>query len=275
MLNINGTFQPLSDQNIYNRAFLFGDGVFETVRVRRAKILFLEDHYFRFMSGMRIVRMQIPMWLTMEKFESMLLETAAQNQCLDAARVRMTVFRTGSGKYTPLTSEIEYTIAAEPLPNPDYGLLSPGIEVELYKDFYVAKQLLSAVKTTNKMLHVMAGVFAHENGYGNCLLLNDDKNVISAVNANVFLGIDGELLTPPVSEGCLNGVMRKQIIALSKSLGVTVREVPVSAFDVQRADEVFLTNVVAGIQPVGKFRKKIFETSLAEALAAKLQESIN
>jgi len=275
MLNINGTFQPVAGQNIHNRAFLYGDGVFETVRVRRAKVLFLEDHYFRFMSAIRIVRMQIPMWLTMEKFESMLLETAAQNQCLDAGRVRMTVYRSGAGKYTPQSSEISYVISAEALPEPDFGPLPAPLEIEIYKDFYVAKQLLSSVKTTNKILNVMAGIFARENGYDNCLLLNDAKNVVSATNSNVFVHVDGQLLTPAISEGCLNGIMRKQIIAMATNMALTVKEGPLSAFDVQRADEVFLTNVISGIQPVGKFRKKTFEVNLAETLRLKLQESIS
>jgi branched-chain amino acid aminotransferase len=91
MVNVNGLLQPESQDVLHNnRAFLYGDGVFETIKVAHGKVLFLEDHYFRLMATMRIVRMKIPVTFTMEFFESELLKTVAANSCTDAARVRCT-----------------------------------------------------------------------------------------------------------------------------------------------------------------------------------------
>lgn len=237
-------------------------------------MLFLEDHYFRLMAGMRIVRMSIPMEFTMEFIESQILETARTNQCEASARVRMTVFRDAPGLYLPQNNKTSYTITAQALDNNTFGLGKEKYEVELYKDFHVGKHLLSSVKTTNKMLHITASIFAEENDFDNCLLINDDKNVTEAINGNLFLLQGNKLTTPPVSEGCVNGVMRRQLISLSRQAGFEVSEAPVSPFDLQKADEMFLTNVIQGIQPISQYRKKSYAKEAAQTLTAALNESV-
>ena len=93
----------------------------------------------------------------------------------------------------------------------------------------------------------------------NCFLLNEGKNVVEALNGNIFMVIGNQLITPPVSEGCLNGIMRKQIIEfLQKIEDIEVIEKSISPFDLQKADELFITNVIIGIQPITKYRKKEF-----------------
>src|SRR5690606_7306326 len=107
-------------------------------------------------------------------------------------------------------------------------------------------------------------IFAHENGLDNCILLNDTKNVVEALHGNLFMVQGKKLITPPVSEGCLNGIMRKQILALAKKMdGIEVLEETISPFDLQKADELFLTNVITGIQPITKYRKKEFTNTFA------------
>ena len=276
MVNFNGLL-VLSQENISsnNRSFLYGDGVFETLKIRNQKILFLEDHYFRLMASMRIVRMEIPMNFTMEFFEEQILSTAKANQCSDSARVRITVYRNEGGYYLPETNLISYTIQAKPLETLDYSFAAIPYEVDLYKDFYISKQLLSTIKTTNKIINITGSIFAKENGLQNCLLLNDEKNVIEALQGNVFMLMDNKLITPPISDGCLNGILRKKIIALSKSIeSIEVVETSISPFDLQKADELFITNVIKGIQSITKYRKKEYRTDLAQQLSNKLNESI-
>jgi branched-chain amino acid aminotransferase len=277
MINFNGNIVA-QDDNILtqNRAFLYGDGVFETLKIINNKILFLEDHYFRLMASMRVVRMEIPMNFTMEFFEEEVLKLVQENEISASARARITVFRNDGGLYLPKTNEVSYLIHAVPLENAAYGLNTAEYEVDLYKDFYVTKQLLSSIKTTNKMINVTGSIFAHENGLANCLLVNDTKNVVEGLQANLFMLIGKKLITPPISEGCLNGIMRKQILALAKKLdGIEVIEEIISPFDLQKADELFLTNVIIGIQPITKYRKKEFTSDLAHLLVQKLNESIS
>ncbi|WP_026727619.1 aminotransferase class IV [Flavobacterium denitrificans] len=277
MINFNGNIVA-QEENILtqNRAFLYGDGVFETLKIINNKILFLEDHYFRLMASMRVVRMEIPMSFTMEFFEEQVLKLVQQKNISTSARARITVFRNDGGLYLPHTNNVSYLIHATPLENTAYALNTSEYEVDLYKDFYVAKQLLSSIKTTNKMINVTGSIFAHENGLANCLLINDVKNVIEGLQGNLFMLTGKKLVTPPVSEGCLNGIMRKQILALAKKVeGIEVSEEIISPFDLQKADELFLTNVITGIQPITKYRKKEFKSSLAHLLVQKLNESIS
>ncbi|MGE6354388.1 aminotransferase class IV [Flavobacterium sp. NPDC079362] len=277
MINFNGNIVA-QDDNILtqNRAFLYGDGVFETLKIVNNKILFLEDHYFRLMASMRVVRMEIPMNFTMEYFEEEILSLVNQKSISASARARITVFRKDGGLYLPKTNEVSYLIHATALESVSYAVNIAEYEVDLYKDFYVTKQLLSSIKTTNKLINVTGSIFAHENGLANCILVNDTKNVVEALQGNLFMVMGKKLITPPISEGCLNGIMRKQIIALAKKVeGIEMLEEIISPFDLQKADELFLTNVITGIQPITKYRKKEFTSNLAHLLVQKLNESIS
>ena len=277
MINFNGNVIA-QDDNILtqNRAFLYGDGVFETVKVVNNKILFLEDHYFRLMASMRVVRMEIPMNFTMEYFEEQILKVVQENGFSVSARARITVFRNNGGLYLPQTNEVSFLIHTTSLENASYALNESHYEVDLYKDFYVSRQLLSSIKTTNKMINITGSIFASENGFENCILLNDAKNVVEALQGNLFMVVGKKLIPPPISEGCLNGVMRRQILALAKKTeGIEVVEEIISPFDLQKADELFLTNVITGIQPITKYRKKEFTSNVAHLLVQKLNESIS
>ena len=273
MVNFNGTLvENTTDSLADNRGFLFGDGVFETFKVVNNSVLFLEDHYFRLMSSMRILRMEIPMRFTMEFLEEQILELVQANGLENAARVRMTVYRNSGGFYLPKTNEISYLIQSSELKSQHYVLNTSFYEVDLFKDFYVTKQLLSTIKSTNKAVQITGSIFAKENDLQNCLLLNDSKNVIESLNGNIFMLKDGKLTTPPVSEGCLNGIMRKQVIALAKTMEVEVVEEAISPFDLQKADELFVTNVIVGVQPISKYRKKDFNSTFAAKLVQQLNE---
>ena len=116
MINFNGTITS-SDSNLLfnNRAFLYGDGVFETLKIIDNKILFLEDHYFRLMASMRVVRMEIPMNFTMEYFEEQVLSLANANGCHASARVRITVYRNEGGYYLPKQRSVSFLINCVPL----------------------------------------------------------------------------------------------------------------------------------------------------------------
>lgn len=272
MINFNGTIVPAQDNLLAdNRAFLYGDGVFETLKIVDGKILFLEDHYFRLMSSMRIVRMEIPMHFTMEYLQEQILELAKANNVEASARCRITVYRCDGGLYLPKSNTVSFLIKIAPLENALYAIEKAEYEVDLYKDFYVSKQLLSSIKSTNKLINITGSIYAHENGLDNCLLVNDSKNVIEALNGNIFMLMGNKLITPPVTEGCHNGVMKRQVVALAKKIdGIEVVEEPISPFDLQRADELFVTNVIAGIQPITKYRKKEYGNTLANNLIVKL-----
>ncbi|MGX7666890.1 aminotransferase class IV [Flavobacterium pedocola] len=276
MINYNGSLtNELTIPVQENRGFLFGDAVFETIKVLDNKVLFLEDHYFRLMASMRIVRMEIPMNFTMEYFESQILKLIASLAPSASYRVRFSVYRQSGGFYLPKTNTIDFIVTALPLENALYAITEGDYEVELFKDFYMTKQLLSTIKSNNKMVQITGSVFADENGYQNCLLMNDEKNVIEALQSNLFMLTGNKLITPPVSDGCLNGIMRKQLLAIARKMEqLEVVEESISPFDLQKADELFLTNVIQGIQPITKYRKKEYQSKLASELLVKLNAQI-
>src|SRR5690606_37846500 len=169
----------------------------------------------------------------------------------------------------------KFLIQASMLENEIYVNNQKKYEIEIYKDFYITKQLLSSLKTTNKLINITAAIFANENGYQNCLLVNNEKNIVEALNSNIFI-VNGNIIkTPPVSEGCVNGIIRKQILDLIYKEGkFEVNETSISPFELQKADEIFLTNIIFGIQSVTKFRKKEFSNIVANQLLGKLNALI-
>jgi branched-chain amino acid aminotransferase len=193
-----------------------------------------------------------------------------------SARARITVCRNEGGYYLPLNNTVSFLIQATPIENTSYAFDEKEYEVDLYKDFYVTKQLLSSIKTTNRLINITGSIYASENGLDNCILLNDSKNVVEALQGNIFMLKGNVLITPPVSEGCLNGVMRKQILELAKKIdGIKVIEDIISPFDIQKADELFVTNVIKGVQPITKYRKKEFSIEISKTLVVRLNESLN
>jgi branched-chain amino acid aminotransferase len=276
MINFNGNIE--SQEHIFssNRAFKYGDAVFETIKVVNGVILFWEDHYFRLMASMRIVRMEIPMGFTMEFLEKEIINLINANNLMSSAvRVRMTVFRDAAGLYTPETNETGYFIEVSSLSSVPYLFNDDTYVVDLFKDHYVAPQLLSTLKTTNRVLNVIAGIFAKENDLNSCLLLNSNKMIIEAINGNIFLVKGKVVKTPPLSDGCIKGIMRQQIItAIGKIDGYEIVEGSISPFELQKADELFVTNVIQGIIPITKYRKKNFDKSFSKMLIVELNKVV-
>jgi branched-chain amino acid aminotransferase len=168
MINFNGLLQDNNTITSLNRSFLYGDGIFETLKVIDGKILFLEDHYFRLMASMRIVRMKIPMEFTLEFFEKQVLLLTDSTNKSDSARVRITVYRNDGGLYLPNQNTISYIIEAVSLASKKYEIVNTNYEVDLFKDSFVSAQLLSTLKTTSKILNVTASIFAKENDFDSC-----------------------------------------------------------------------------------------------------------
>jgi len=280
MINFNGNLKD-SKHTFFtseNRGYKYGDALFETLKVVNGKIFFWEDHYFRLMASMRIMRMDIPMNFTMEFLEAEILKTIEANDLLNtSARVRLNVDRGDGGKYLPdETSKVAFNVIAETFDEPFYSVKEgETYEVDLYKDFFIAPGLLSGLKNNNKAIQVMGSIYAKENDLQNCLVLNTNKSVIEALNGNLFLVKGDKIKTPPLEDGCLKGVMRKQVLEiLSKDVNLYTEEASISPFELQKADELFITNVIKGIVPITKYRKKTYGNDFAKKLINKLNTKI-
>jgi branched-chain amino acid aminotransferase len=265
MVNYNGDLVAFDDVKITpnNRAYKYGDSVFETIKIINGKLVFWEDHYFRLMASMRMLRMRIPMNFTLEFLEEEILKivsTKSENNL----RVRLCITRKDGGFYTPTTNEIDYLIDSSEIK----FITKDKYTLDLFKDFYVYSGYLSTIKTNNKLINTLASIFAKENELDNCILLNERKGIVEATNASLFL-IKGTLIkTPLLSEGCLKGIAREKVINIIKSSSdYDIEEAVISPFEIQKADELFITNSIIGIQPVTNYRKKVFSTDISKKLA--------
>ena len=270
MINFNGELQHPDTIKLTseNRAFKYGDAIFETVKVIRQKVIFWEDHYFRLMSSMRMLRMKIPMEFTLEFLEKEILKTVAVQDAAASYRVRLNIYRKDGGLYTPKTNKIAYSIQV----NENLHQIKDSYSLDVFKDFYNYSGLLSTIKTNNRMLNILASIFAQENDLDNCILLNEKKGVVEVTNGNIFIVKGTVIKTPALDQGCIKGIIRSKVIdIILKNKEFTIEETSISPFELQKADEVFITNAIVGIQPVSSYKKKKFTSKVGQKIANNLQ----
>ena len=270
MINFNG--ELLFEENVKlspeNRGFKYGDAIFETIKVSNNRVIFWEDHYFRLMSSMRMLRMKIPMEFTLEFLEQEILKTVAVQDAAISFRVRLNVYRKDGGLYTPKTNKIDYFIDAKANTYATKDIYT----VDIFKDFYNYSGLLSTIKTNNRMVNTLASIYAKENELDNCVLINENKGVVEVANANIFILKGNVVKTPAYTEGCIKGIIRTKVIEIiTKNEDFTIEETTISPFEIQKADEVFITNAIMGIQAVTNYKKKTFTTSFSNKISKSLK----
>lgn len=277
MINYNGAIIEKSDLPSAEiaRATMYGDAVFETLKMQEGKLFFIEDHYFRLMAGMRILRMPISMDFTPEFFIEQ-AERLAEEVAIENGRLRIQVVRVADGKYTP--SEDQSTVwwmELEELESIEYIHAEKGLTVDLFKDHYIQPGLLSTIKSSNSLPYVLGGVYARENNLDAVLMVNDNKMLVEANASNVFVLKGDVLRTAPLEDGALRGVFRKNLLNWGKEIGLQVKEESINPFDLQKADEIWLTNTISGVQWVEKYRKNTYKGDKAKQLVALLQRKLN
>lgn len=264
-INLNGSIlENRSYCSLHqNRAFNFGDGLYDILKFDKGEIQFIEDHYFRLMSSMRMLRMKIPEHFTLEAYEGEILKTLEANDLKGSARIRVNFYRTGNGNYTPESNRSEFLMEAGELPSEP----AAEVEIELFKDFHLSSGLLSTIKTNNRLINVLASIFARENDFQNAVLINEKKELVAATDANLFLVKDGRLRTPSLESGCINGIIRKKILeTVRKNSDLQIEETSISPFELLKADEVFLSNSIRWIQTVNRYRKKTYGDQITRTL---------
>jgi len=277
MINFNGTVIEQGELRFeeFSRSAKYGDAVFETIRMREGKLLFIEDHYFRLMASMRILRMPIPMNFTPEFFVAE-AEKLSEEVAIDNGRLRLQVMRVAEGKYTPTgVQSCSWWMELEELESTDYSWNTQGLTVDLYKDHYIQPGLLSSLKSANSLPYVLGGIYARENNLDAVLMVNDKKMLVEANSANVFVLKGNVLRTAPLEDGALRGVFRKNLLNWAKEIGLEVREESINPFDLQKADEIWLTNTIIGVQWVEKYRKRTFKGDKAKELVELLKRKLN
>jgi branched-subunit amino acid aminotransferase/4-amino-4-deoxychorismate lyase len=272
-INYNGEILPANTKllSIANRGFRYGDGLFESMRLMKGKLNFVELHAERLQKGMRALHIdgysQMDAYFLNEKAE----ELAARNKARHA-RLRLTVYRDAEGLYTPTQNKMGYTLELQPIDEPRYFLNTKGLIMDMYSDIPKPINILSNLKTCNSQLYVMAGIYKAQNRLDEAFILNQNGYLCETISANVFVLYQGHLYTPALSEGCIGGIMRQVVMELAIKNGIPMTEAQLDPEILNQADEVFITNATRGIQWVMGFGRKRYFNEISKVLIEELNK---
>jgi branched-chain amino acid aminotransferase len=265
----NGNFIKKADPvfNSENRAFRYGDGLFETIRVSEKKIFFFPDHWQRLTSGMKILEFEENNDFSYGSVGIYIIKLLNINRLFQGARIKLSVFRSGGGFYTPLNNRFDYLIEAGPLNEIDYSLNSKGLIIDFYEKHKKPTGFISEMKTSNSLFYVLASKWKNENKLDDCFILNELDNVVEASSSNIFLVKDNILITPSLNDGCINGIIRNRIISIALNKDYIVYDdANIKETDIIDADEVFITNAISGINWVVACRHKRYYNKTSVSL---------
>jgi len=231
-----------------NRSFRYGDGFFETMKMIDGNILLAQYHFERLFSSLELLQFEKPNYFTADYLKEHITAVAKKNNHLKLARIRLTIFRGNGGLYDAENNFPNFIIQTWEL-NPANNLFNEnGLVVDIFKDARKACDNYSHVKSNNYLSYAMAAKWAKENKLNDALLLNSHHRIADATIANVFIIKDGVIKTPALTEGCVNGVMRRHLLACIREENMPVHETTIEVDELLQASELFLTNGVYGIR---------------------------
>ncbi|MDB2350002.1 aminotransferase class IV [Flavobacteriaceae bacterium] len=272
MVNINGEIYPNDDAfiSIFNTSLISGDLIFENLIVSSNKVLFYEEHYFNLLSSMRILKIKIPMSFTPEFLEEQLLSLYIKSGFVnEKILMRILICNNVASNINP-TSVNYYIYDAHKI---DYSINNfEKYTLDVFKDYFKNTGLLSNLTTNNQLIQRIGLRYCEENDFNDCVILNNSKIISETLNGNIFMIMNDKVLTPSLKDGTNNNVIRSKIIELVNNdiEGYEIIEQSLSVFDIQKSDELFISNINFGIQAVRKFRKKVFTDKITSLIKNKL-----
>lgn len=244
-----------------NRSLRYGDGLFESMRWENEKIQLGVFHFERLFHGVEILQMELPAGFTPDFLSTQIRELCKKNN-QETARIRINVFREESPALLPVNNRPQFIMESANLPdrNPE------PVSLTIYPDEKKSTGILSNLKTNNYLLYVMALHYAQKKNFQDALILNTQDRLCEATSSNLFFIRDGKVYTPPLSEGCVAGVMRRQLLILLPQIGFSVEEIPITKEMISDMHEGFLTNAIRGIRPITGIDKQTYSSTQTEAL---------
>ena len=273
-VNNNGVVLPNTGATIAagNRSYLYGDGLFESVRIMNGRPINFDNHFNRIQEGAKALKMRIPAFFTAEFFEAKIKDLIQKSNIQEGGKCRVSIDRAAGVTYFPDTNEVSYFIEIYPYEANYFELNSKGLEVDIYMDMKKQKNFLSNYKTKNGLIYVMTAIAAREKNLDDLLLSNEKGGILVSSNSNLFVVSNGVLYTPSLDEGCLAGTMRMQVINLAINHGIKVYECNILPQNLLAADEIFLTNAIRGISWVGGYRTKRYLNVISRRIQAYLND---
>jgi len=240
-----------------NRGYRYGDGLFETMKMIHGKIILSSFHFERLFASLSLLKFEVPKLFTKENLQQQIVQLCQKNKCDQLARVRLSVFRGNGGLYDG-DRELQYIIECWPVNNSVNEINENGLLIDIFPDAKKSCDVFSNLKSANFLPYTMAALYAKENKLNDCLVLNTAGNIADTTIANIFIIKEGVITTPALNEGCVNGVMRRYLLQKLQNSGYNIGESSIKIFDIENADEVFLTNAINGIRWVKQFKNKMY-----------------
>jgi branched-chain amino acid aminotransferase len=267
-VNINGKLLLGHDALIPtdNGAFRYGIGLFETMLVQDGAIKLASYHWARLFAGMQVLPFDVPPLMTPGFLESEVLRTVSKNKLGHLCRVRLQVYAGSGGIFEAGNKHPLFVIECYPL-GPETQLLNEnGLVVGIAEGVRKSTDSLCNLKTSNALVYAIAAAQAKQNKWNDALVRNTAGNIIESAIANVFWIKGDKLYTPPLTEGCVAGVMRRDII---DKLGI-VTEAALTTEILYDADEVFLTNAIKPLRWVSRIGDKLYGNTHTRNIFARL-----
>jgi len=266
-ININGKIISRAQAGLApdNSAFRYGYGLFETVLVRDGQAQLWPYHLERLEQGMNLLGLRLPAHQQPATLEQELLRAVKKNGQEKLCRVRLQVYGGSGGIFEPRLADAGYLVECYELEEGITRLNNNGLVAGIATGIAKSADVLANLKSSNALVYTMAARQARDRKWNDALVTNTSGHIIESCIANIFWVQGGTLYTPPLTEGCVAGVMRRHIMSRH-----TVTEQPLTTGELMAADEVWLTNAIRGIKWVGRIGDKEFGHSLAEQVAAQL-----
>jgi len=239
-----------------NRGFGYADGFFETIRIVNGRPLYLDLHFGRILDSCRGHKLIVAPDFTLDRFAESIHELTEAKQIKAGGRIRATFFRDGGGRYTPEQDDVRWFAEAQSLPDNDFVLNTKGFTVDIYPEMKKPLNPLANFKNLAASIYVQSAIWARSKELDEALIVNDRHQIIESTRSNLFLASNGVLYTPGLDTGPVGGVMRAAVIHLALQKGLKVYECDLTPQELLRADELFLTNAIRGIQWVSAYRTK-------------------
>lgn len=271
-INHNGSIIP-QDTAILSadsRALRYGDGLFETMLYQNGEIRFLPFHVERLQQSMQKLALDNPQKYDIYFIKTLTDELIRKNNMIgQKIRVRLMVYREGGGLYSPISNKTGFILQVDrvidSLKDKKIGLI-----VGLYTEHKKPYSELAEIKSNNALVYVMAGLYKQKFDFDDVLILNQEGYLCEALTSNVFVYYEKTLYTPALNQGCINGVMRRVVMDIAESEGIPVIEAQINAEIMKKADEIFCTNAVQGIQWVMGYKQKRYFNKISRVLQEKL-----
>lgn len=266
--NYNGKLFKENDAviGVANRGVRYGDGLFETMKMQNGKIIFANEHFARLWKGLLTLQFDIPKHFTPEKLTEEITALAVKNKHEKAARLRLTIIRGNGGLYDAVNHKPNYLIETWPLPDNSNTLNTNGLVLGIYKDVMKSCDALSNIKHNNYLPYVMAALYAKKQQWNDAVILNTNGTICETTIANIFFIKDSIVFTPALSEGCVAGIIRQELISFLKNNNYTVKQTAITQNALADADEVFITNAIYNIRWIQNINNKQYSSLLTQKI---------